>query len=83
MSGMVRKAKMVSLMWLCVGVLCGCAARQKSEESMKGQEAQGVLTEEEQSESAKSALAEVGQEETGESAFAGASQESGEVAPEK
>ncbi len=83
MSGMVRKAKMVSLMLLCVGVLCGCAARQKSEESMKGQEAQGVLTEEEQSGTAQSALAEEGQEETGESAFAGASQESGGGAPEK
>ncbi len=80
---MVRKAKMVSLMWLCVGVLCGCAARQKSEESMKGQEAQGVLTEEEQSGTAQSALAEERQEETGESAFAGASQESGGGAPEK
>ncbi len=83
MSGMVRKAKMVSLMLLCVGVLCGCAARQKSEESMKGQEAQGVLTEEEQSGTVQSALEEEGQEETGESAFAGASQESGGVAPEK
>lgn len=83
MSGMVRKAKMVSLMLLCVGVLCGCAARQKSEESMKGQEAQGVLTEEEQSGTAQSALAEERQEETGESAFAGASQESGGGAPEK
>lgn len=83
MSGMVRKAKMVSLMLLCVGVLCVCAARQKSEESMKGQEAQGVLTEEEQSGTVQSALEEEGQEETGESAFAGASQESGGVAPEK
>ena len=83
MSGMVRKAKMVSLMLLCVGVLCGCAARQKSEESMKGQEAQGVLTEEEQSGTVQSALEGEGQEETGESAFAGASQESGGVAPEK
>ncbi|MDE6942761.1 MAG: hypothetical protein K2P40_17740, partial [Lachnospiraceae bacterium] len=50
---------------------------------MKGQEAQGVLTEEEQSGTAQSALEEEGQEETGESAFAGASQESGGVAPEK
>ena len=83
MSGMVRKVKMVSLMLLCVGVLCGCAARQKSEESMKGQEAQGVLTEEGQSGTAQSALAKEGQEETGESAFAGASQESGGGAPEK
>lgn len=84
MRGMVRKAKMISLMLLCVGVLCGCAARQKSEESMRGQgTAQGVLTEEEQSGTAQSALAEEGQEETGESAFAGALQESGGGAPEK